>query len=53
VGAYAAAGVGLLGMVTAGAGIHGPLVLPTGAVLLVLAGAAVLRLARSRPPTTT
>lgn len=41
--------LGLLGIATAGPAHHGPFGLPTGALLAVLAGAAVLRLVRSVP----
>jgi hypothetical protein len=44
---YAAVVVGLLWQAAAGSADHGPFALPTGALLLYLAGAAVLRLARA------
>jgi hypothetical protein len=44
---YAAVIVGLLWQAAAGSADHGPFALPTGALLLYLAGAAVLRLARA------
>ncbi|GAA1985789.1 acyltransferase family protein [Isoptericola halotolerans] len=47
VGAYAATVGGLLWLTVAGTGRHGPLVLPTGALVMVLAGATVLHLARA------
>jgi surface polysaccharide O-acyltransferase-like enzyme len=46
--AYLASIVGVLWLVAAGPGPHGPFVMPTGALLLVLCGAGVLRLARTR-----
>jgi peptidoglycan/LPS O-acetylase OafA/YrhL len=47
VGAYVAAIGGMLWLAASGPGPHGPFVVPTGALALVLGAAAVLRLARS------
>lgn len=46
VAGYAAAIVGTLWLISAGQGPHGPFVVPTGALLLVLGGAALLRVGR-------
>jgi hypothetical protein len=47
VGAYVAAVAGLLWLTVAGGGLHGPFAIPTGALVLVLTSAAVLRLGRA------
>lgn len=49
VAAYLAAILGMLWLASAGQGPYGPFMVPTGALLLVLGGAAVLRLGRAAP----
>ncbi|GAB2469643.1 acyltransferase family protein [Xylanimonas ulmi] len=46
-GAYGAAALGMYWLASAGRGPHGPFVVPTGALALVLGAAAMLRLART------
>ena len=46
VGAYLATILGMFWLASAGQGPHGPFMVPTGALLLVLGGAATLRLGR-------
>lgn len=48
VGAYVAAILGIFVLAYAGLGPHGPFVIPTSALVLLLAGAGVLRLGRRR-----
>jgi hypothetical protein len=47
VGAYLVATLGLYWLASAGEGPHGPFMVPTGALVLVLGAALVLRLGRS------
>jgi fucose 4-O-acetylase-like acetyltransferase len=49
VAAYLAAVLGMLWLASAGQGPYGPFMVPTGALALVLGGAAVLRLGRGAP----